>query len=246
MYQLRLFLLPTRSHCFFLNVVSTTYLTGWPWDLSKVIYRKSFWKLTTNCLEFCPIALWISCSRGLFETSVQINKTYKSHCLPNGPALSTLSAEQEPLSNGMERDWPGKSEPSGERAMEHDGRLLWEFNVVTVAVMALDFDPILRSLLCLWTQSLASCFANQKRLSKSFPDWFRHPLRNLPERWNDPHFQDQGSGGWDNFYELSDSIQVKTSKHLQSALHSLLPRAGLFLQHSADWRNNSDNKSNHC
>ena len=49
----------------------------------------------------------------------------------------------------METDWPGKSKPSGEKATEHDGRLLWEFNVVTVAVKALDLDPILLSLLCL-------------------------------------------------------------------------------------------------
>lgn len=159
---------PGAFFFFFLNIVSTTYLTGWPWVLSKVVYRKSFWKLTINCLKVCHIAFWISCSRGLFETSVQRSKTLKSHCLPNGPALSTLSAEQEPLSNGMEREWPGKREPSEERAAEHDGRLLWEFNVVTVAAMALDFDPIPRSLLCLWTQSLASCFAKPQKALKIF------------------------------------------------------------------------------
>lgn len=65
------------SKVIMMNILSTTYLTGSQWGLSKIMYRKWFWNFTVNCLEMCPITLWILCSWGQYETSVQIIEPLK-------------------------------------------------------------------------------------------------------------------------------------------------------------------------
>lgn len=190
--------------------------------------RKLFWKLTLNSLDMCHVTLWTACLRGQYETSVHINKTFRSHYLPNSPALSMLSANSQPWSNGMETDWPGERKPSWEQLMKRDGRLPWECYPATTTVMGLDFDPILLTLIWLWPQGFAFCSATHEIIPNPFLSWFCHFRRNLPAGWNKwPSFSRSGlrirQFQWVVYNHTSSDVQTSGLGSTQCASqHSIL------------------------